>query len=145
MHVIAQALGNEVLRIESVATNDDPSERVFQNRAATTDATVTTLHTQTIPASTTVRLVAHVVARRTGGAAGTAEDGASYTVVVTVKNVGGTATLVGAVNQLTAQEDQAAWDATIDVTGATARVRVTGAANNNVTWHLTLHVFQVGT
>ena len=56
VHISEPTLGNEVFRIESVATNDDPSERVFQNRVATTDATVTTLHTYTIPASTTVRL-----------------------------------------------------------------------------------------
>ncbi len=144
VHISEPTLGNEVFRIESVATNDDPSERVFQNRVATTDATVTTLHTYTIPASTTVRLVAHVVARRTSGG-GNADDGASYTIVATVKNAGGTAALIGgSVNQLTAQEDQPGWDATIDVASATARVRVTGAASTSVTWHLTLHVFQVG-
>lgn len=52
--------------MESVATNNDPSERVFQNRAATTDATVTTLHTVTISASNTYTIEADVVARRTG-------------------------------------------------------------------------------
>jgi hypothetical protein len=81
-------------------------------------------------------LVATVTARRTGGSAGAAEDGASYIVAATVKNVGGTATLIGAVSALYTAEDQAAWNCTIDVTGATARVRVTGAANNNITWHL---------
>jgi hypothetical protein len=30
-----------------------------------------------------------------------------------------------------------------DVTGATARIRVTGATDNNVTWHSTSHIFQV--
>ena len=37
------------------------------------------------------------------------------------------------------------WDATIDVTGATARVRVTGAASNNIVWHTTVMVQNVGT
>ncbi len=142
-HLQQATLWNEVFRIESVATNDDPSERVFQNRAATTDATVTTLHTVTISASNTYTIEADVVARRTGWSAGTAEDWASYKVVATVKNVAGTATIVGAVNQLVVQEDQAGWDATIDVTAGTARVRVTGATNNNVTWHLTLRTRQV--
>ena len=64
-------------------------------------------------------------------------------MVATVKNVAGTATLIGAVIALDTEEDQVLWDATIDVTGATARLRVTGAANNNVTWHMTARVYQV--
>lgn len=131
-----QTLGNEVQRFESIATNDDPRESVFQNRAATTDATVTTLHTVTIPASTTMFIEAKVVARRTGGTAGTAEDGAAYIRRAAVKDVAGTATIIGAVQDGFTAEDQAGWDCTIDVTGTTARIRVTGALDNNITWHL---------
>jgi hypothetical protein len=145
LHVQQGTIGNEVFRLESLATNDDPLEKVFQNRVATTNATVTTLHTYTIPASTTVHIVAYVEARRTGGSAGTAEDGAGYIIVGTIKNVAGTATIIGVVNNVVAQEDQVLWDATIDVTGATARIRVTGAVNNNITWHGTIRVLQVGT
>jgi hypothetical protein len=138
-------LGNEVFRIESVATNDDPTEKVYQNRVATTDATVTTLHTYTIPASTTVGLEAIVVARRTGGAAGTAEDGAVYRVTAAIKNVAGTATqITGSPTVTVIGEDVAAYACTIDVNAATARVRVTGVANTNITWHLAaLRVWQV--
>jgi hypothetical protein len=138
-------LGNDVQRLTSVATNDDPTEIVVQNRVTTTDATVTTLHTFTVPASTTYRVEVTVIARRTGGAAGTAEDGAGYLQTATLKNVAGTATIIGAVGVLDTAEDQAAWDCTIDVTGATARVRVTGAVDNNVTWHMTARVWQVST
>lgn len=133
--VLQRTLGNAVIRLRSEATNDDPESEASHGRAATTDATVTTLHTTTIPASTTVHLLAHVTARRTGGVAGTAEDGAAYVVAAAIKNVAGTATIIGAVGAIFTAEDQAAWDATIDVTGATARVRVTGAVDNNVTWH----------
>lgn len=101
---------------------------------STTDATVTTLATITCAASTTTQIEARVSARRTGGSSGTAEDGAAYVRRAAIKNVGGTATLIGAVGTDFTAEDQAAWDATIDVTGATARVRVTGAANNNIDW-----------
>jgi hypothetical protein len=142
-HTYEPTLGNEVHRLESAATNDDPRESVYQGRIATVDATVTTLHTVAIPATTTVQIVAFVTARRTGGAAGTAEDGAGYMVQATVKNVAGAATLIGAVNQICVQEDQAGWDATIDVNGANARVRVNGAVDNNVTWHATVRTFQL--
>ena len=134
-----------LLQLITTATNDDPTRDYRQARVATTNATQTTLATITIPATTTVKIRASVVARRTGGAAGTAEDGAGYEIVATVKNVAGTATLIGAVAALVTQEDQAAWDATIDVTGATARVRVTGAVDNTVTWHATYEVEYVST
>lgn len=142
--VLQATLGDAVLKLASTATNDDPAEIRYQNRVTTTDATVTTLHTFTIAASNTVGLVVRVVARRTGGVAGTAEDGAFYDISCAVKNVAGTATLIGAVT-VTAKEDQAGWDATVDVTGATARVRVTGATNNNVVWHMHATVMAVGT
>jgi hypothetical protein len=141
-HFVQQTLGNEVFRIESIATNDDPRESVYQNRLATTNATQTTMHTFTVPASTTYAIEAIVIARRTGGSAGTAEDGARYKLSGVYKNVGGTATLIGALG-VTADEDQAAWDATLNLTGATVLLQVTGATNNNITWHMTARVYPV--
>jgi hypothetical protein len=127
-----------------VATNDDPSVRVEQARVATTDATVTTLQTFTIPATTTVMIIGFVTARRTGGVAGTAEDGAGYVITGTFKNVAGTATQIGVTTNLNVQESQVLWDAAYDVTGATARIRVTGAVSNNVTWHSSSLIMPVG-
>ncbi len=141
--VTQATLGNIVEQLTSTATNDDPTELVYQNRAATTDATVTTLHTFTVPVTTTYMIEAKVQARRTGGASGTAEDGAGYIRRALIKNVAGTATIVGVVQDGFTAEDQAAWDCTIDVTGGTARVRVTGAAGNNITWHMTARIYQV--
>lgn len=142
-HITESTLGNEVFRLESVATNDDPRESVYQNRVATTNATQTTIHTFTIPTTTTFMIEAYVTARRTGGSSGTAEDGAGYVIRGTYKNVAGTATLIGAVNAAYTAEDQAGWDATLNVTGATVLCQVTGAANNNVTWHMTARVWQL--
>lgn len=129
-------LGNAVFQITSTATNDDPTEIVYQNRVATTDATVTTLHTFTIPASTTYAIEAIVVARRTGGSAGTAEDGARYKIAAVYKNVAGTATIIGSITTVLSDESQASWDCTFTTSGATVLLNVTGAVNNNVTWHL---------
>jgi hypothetical protein len=137
-HATQQTLGNEVIRIDSVATNDDPMERMFQNRAATTDATVTTLHTFATASNTSYLITAHVIARRTGGASGAASDSASYMMAWGVKNAAGTVTAIGgaAVTNLHTAEDQAGWDATLDIDTTNVRVRVTGAASNNITWHL---------
>ncbi len=144
-HALQPTLGSAVQRLQTTATNDDPSEIVYQNRVATTDATVTTLHTFTVPASTIYAIEARVIARRTGGTAGTAEDGAYYIINGVYKNVAGVATIIGAVAQTVVGESVAGYDATFDVTGATVRCRVTGVLNTNITWHMTSSVWQVGT
>jgi len=76
------------------------------------------------------------VARRTGGASGTAEDGASYKIAATYKNVAGTATIIGAITTIYSNESQVGWDCTFNVSGATVLLQVTGAASNNVNWSL---------
>jgi len=138
-------IGNAVLKLESTATNDDPADTYYHGRVAVTDATPTTLHTVAIPASTTAFLEAKVRARRTGGAAGTAEDGAAYVVRAAYKNVAGTATLIGAINSDFTAEDQAAWDCTFTTSGGNVLLQFTGAANNNVTVHSTLLASMVST
>ncbi len=130
------SLGSSVIKYSSAAATDDPTVNIFQNRVLTGDATVTTIHTYAVPASTTVKLKAEIVARRTGGTAGTAEDGAGYEFVGTYKNVAGTATLIGSVTALYTAESQAAWDATFTVSAGNVLVQVTGALDNSITWLL---------
>ena len=99
----------------------------------TTDATVTTLCTVTVPVNQTLVCDGWVAARRTGGAAGAANDGAGYRVEFVAKNTAGTAALIG--SDVTARgESQAGWDVTLSASGGTIRIRVTGAASNNVVW-----------
>lgn len=139
-------LGSEVLTLSSVATNDDPVYQVVQARLTTTNASANqTLQTVALTASMTYMLEARVVARRTGGSAGTAEDGASYSLIGTFKTVGGAATQIGVTTVDHSAESQAAWDANLAVSGANVLVRVTGAANNNIVWHATTIVQNVGT
>jgi hypothetical protein len=75
------------------------------------------------------------VARRTGGSAGTAEDGAGYQLNGVFKNVAGTATLIGQAVSIT-HESQAAWTVDYNGSGGNVLVRVHGAANNDITWHM---------
>src|SRR3990167_94340 len=114
-----------------------------QGYVTTTDATVTTVATIAIPASTTVVIELHVAARRTGGSAGVAEDGAGYVQQATYKNVAGTATLIGSVNVDYTAESQAAWDVTFAVSGSNVLIRVTGAVNNNISWYCSADVYQI--
>ena len=106
-----------------------------QGYVTTTDATSTTVATVPIPASTSVFIEIHVVARRTGGSAGSAEDGAAYLIQAAYKNVGGIATIIGPENSDFIVESQAAWNAFHAVSGSNVLIRVVGAANNNISWY----------
>jgi hypothetical protein len=137
-------LGSTVQSLFSLATNDNPTQNPVQNRVTTNNAVATVLHTFSVPASTTLVLHIFVVARRTGGSAGGTDDGAGYRIFGTYRNVAGTATIIGA-NTIQSNENQAAWNAALVTTGATVELQVTGAANNDVVWHMTADTYAVST
>ncbi len=63
----------------------------------------------------------------------------------TYKTVTGTVTLLGgAVQADYTVENQAGWDATLTISGTNVLLRVTGATSNNITWHSTVFVSNVG-
>lgn len=140
--IVPAVAGEVVQTLTTTATNDDVAEKVFQARVATTDATVTTIATIAIPTTTSVLIEARVVARRTGGSSGTAEDGAAYVIYALYKNVAGTATEINETTAFTG-ESQSGWDCSVSGSGGDALIRVTGAANNNVTWHVTYRTYSV--
>ena len=142
LHVVQEILGNEVQRLESVATNDDPSERVFQNRVQTTTAVATTLHSFVIPTNTVMQIKTWVVARRTVGV--TVGDGAGYEILATYRNVAGVVTLIGAITR-TIDEDQATWNATYAISAQSVLLQVTGVAASTIVWHNTSRTYQVAT
>lgn len=112
---------------------------MFQAQVSTTDATATTLTSFTVPTDSAVYLKARIIGRRTGGASGSNGDAAVYERSARFKNVGGTVTIANLQTDYTS-EDQNGWNGTLDVSGTSARVRVTGAANNNITWTVTYEV-----
>ena len=115
----------------------------IEGYVTTTDATLTTVATIPIPASTSVMMEIHVVGRRTGGSAGSAEDGAGYIIQALYKNVAGVATLIGLGNLDFTAESQIAWNATHAVSGGNVLVRVTGAVNNNISWYCSVTLWQI--
>lgn len=148
--ITGSATGDEVTRVESASTGDDVSLRQFQYRLVTTNATLTNLANVDLGALTSLAsatdlvatFIALVSARRTGGTAGTAGDGAGYIVNGVVKVIGGTASIIGAPTILP-YEDQAAWDCQCAVVGDNLRINVQGAADNTVTWHATVQLCPV--
>ena len=138
LDVLGQTIVRSSLRMsDSVATN--ANWELFQAQVLTTDATTTTLQSVTVPTDSVMYLTAKIVGRRTGGSGGAAGDSVVYERTARFKNIGGTVTM----NQLQSDytsEDQLLWNGTFDVSGTSARMRVTGAANNNITWTVTYEV-----
>jgi len=137
--------GNIVFCLQTTATNDDPTVKYRQNRIETTNGTTTTIDTIATVTDTCIMVDTQVVARRTGGTAGTAGDIAAYGRRAAFKNVGGVLTQVSTTTAIGTFESQAGWNCTITASGTNILVSGLGAANNNVTWHSTTAIYQVGT
>jgi hypothetical protein len=134
----------DALSVVTAETNDDPNWVVSQARVATTDATVTTLQTIPITASRTYYIESVIIARRTGGTAGTADDGAAYEVSTAYTTKAGTVTAITAPTVLE-RADVIAYNATFTISGTNVLVEVTGVLDTNITWHCTTKVSYVGT
>lgn len=137
----------EVFKLnEDIRTLFRHTEEVPQRFATvrTTDATVTTLVQIELDDNATTFLEATVVARRTGGSAGTAGDSAAYVLKGLFYRTGaGAATQVGSTTVDTSIESVSAYDCVFDVTGNDVRIRVTGVANTNITWSGTVRMKKV--
>ena len=109
------------------------AHKVTIGKISVTDATLTTILTLPLEDNHTSQVVVDVVARRTGGSAGAAGDGASYRLIGTFYRVSaGNATQIGTTTTVHSAESQGAWAATLAVSGRAVLVRFTGAANNTV-------------
>jgi hypothetical protein len=106
----------------------------------TTDATQTTSATFPTKSNRAYLAIARVAATETTDF----DEVAGYERIATFKNDGGTLTLVGSVTSVHTAESTAGWDVTLDASGTDIRVRVTGAADTNVTWLTQLEVIEVG-
>ena len=125
-----------VQTLKATATNDDPQALTVFTRATTTDATPTAMWTFDMTADTSYLFHAKVIGRRTGGASGAAGDSAVYLVFGGIVDITGTATAIGAgTTTAITLEDQAGWDCAFGVSGGNVLLNITGAVNNNVTWH----------
>lgn len=109
----------------------------------TTDATVTTALSVSIPVGSAVHIHAKVICREV--TTGTTVGG--YDIIAVGNNIGGTSAIVGAAAAVATIESNAALAATIDVdnTTDTARVRVTGIAATNLRWFVGVEVLSLAT
>lgn len=133
---IVEMSSGEKQAVDDAATIlSQQSEIVLSGRVATTDATQTNLYTFTIPTGVTYSIEATVIAKRTGGSAGTTGDSLKWTFSGVLNNPSGTVGVVGTPNT-NLQRNNSNWAVSTSVAGSTAIIKVTGVANNNISWQL---------
>lgn len=141
--VAQPTLGSSVLELSSTATNDDPLMQVRQGRTATTNGSATQIFSVTLDTDSVYLIKVHIVGRRTGGAAGSAGDGYGGIIAGVFKNVGGSASQIGSTTVVAEGESQAAFGSAFVAGGPGVTVQVTGAANNDISWHCTAFVTKI--
>ena len=120
----------EFLTNGSFSINGQGTDYVSRaDNASTTDATVTTISTISTNNDSAIGVTASISAIRDTGA-----QAAYYVLHALFKNDGGVLSIVGAVTSSAVIEDDAAWDATIVVSGTDILVQVTGVAATNISW-----------
>lgn len=95
----------------------------------TTTGTITDLFTWTIANNATTIIDVVITAIKSD-----LTQGASYKRTMTFRNNAGTVAAIGTVVDGGTYEDNSAWDCTIDFSGTTGRVRVTGATSTTIQW-----------
>lgn len=115
----------------------------FAARIKTTDNTVTALMRTKLDLDRTVLVQAFIVARRTGGTAGTVGDSAFYVLTGAYKNISGVLTGIGAPD-LVGGEDQVGWNVGFTTSGQDVVITVLGDTGNDVTWEGTMSTYQAG-
>ncbi len=132
-------------RWSSTSTNDNPTDDYLQQRVATTNATPTTLATIPITASNTYLITTDVIARRTGGTAGTADDGKVWHLARGYVTLAGTVTDLGLIESGNGGVGGAtAWGIALNISSTNVLLQVSGATGVNVTWHAFYKVKKVG-
>lgn len=123
----------------------DPANAAWRlSDILTTNASATTIDSFGLTASRTYGIDAWCTGRRTGGSAGTADDGAFYYRAAAFKTVGGTVTQIGATAAVVTIESQAGFDCTITNNSVAVQVKVTGTTNNNISWTCLTKVSWIG-
>jgi len=159
LHALDPTLGQEVFRVETTATNDDPNYKMFQSRGAGTASSTLNLDLlltsaaptdAPCPSGATCFVESRTVCHCTSGSVCSGSNlGGSDVGKMTVANVAGSISLLtGSSATDTTQKDTAPsiTSITLSMSGTTtARVAVVIPANANHTCHVTWIIQSVGT
>ncbi len=106
------------------------AENQTTEEVQTTDATQTTAWTGTPGDGEACRAEVKIIAKKSGGS-----QAGEYHFKGLFRRSGGTTTQVGSTTDVSAAiEDDAAWAAVFDTSGADFRVRITGVAATTINW-----------
>lgn len=127
-------------RVWGAVANALHNIKEYYGNLLTTDATTATALSITLPTSA-VLVTATIVATDA-----TTANGAAFEVKAAFRTAGGTTTLIGTATTVSVGADVslATATATLDATGSTCRVRVTGVAATNLRWECYTTVSFVG-
>lgn len=118
-----------VQQLESTVDTKGTFIKVEPKNVQTTNATVTTLDSFTIASNTTLIISAVITAVKSDNT-----QGAAYIRTAAFRNNGGTVAQIGTTQDDGTLEDDSTWNATIDNSTTTIRIRVTGKAATTIRW-----------
>lgn len=116
---------------------EDAQNKTYEGSVLTTNNVSTTILSVNCATETNTLMEAKIVARRTGGTAGSPGDGATFKRSFRVKSIGGVVTIHDIQSDYTSR-DNAAMNVSFQVSGAVVEVKVKGLNNNNIKWILNL-------
>ena len=135
LQLAPNAAGDDILK---EAFNVGASEVIHVTRMArlTTTGAASANFDFAIPNDYNCKIEVNVVAKQTGGSAGSVSDGASYQRTTHARNIGGTVVLLGGVQSDFTYEVAGALNFTMAASTSNVRGTVTGATNRNISWGL---------
>jgi hypothetical protein len=136
----------EVFRLTNPGpTGVDVKVRHSTAYVLTTNATATDLFSWATNTDSVTLFEIMLVGKRTGGAAGTANDSKVSNILASYKNTSGTVSELASPTFSHDWESQGGFNAAFVLTGANVKLQVTGAASNNMTWHAFIKALEVST
>lgn len=122
---------------------EDSLDLILRERVVTRDATPTILLTVKLDVQTNYLFEFFITARRTGGSAGTANDGAAWRGWVVYKMVVATATKVGSETIALQGADNGGLTIGLSQSDDNVQWQVTGVANQDYAWSIELRTFTI--
>lgn len=132
-----------VYRYESTgSTGTLPNKSFIQSKVLTTNGTLTPIFTQSLSSSTLLMWEGVILARRTNGALGSADESATYKLVASYINTGSLTTTLTPRNVTSSSLGQGSnWGIYFITSSNMLTLQVSGSASANITWHLNLNTY----
>lgn len=120
---------------------DSVNYEILQGIVKTTGALADQLQSILTKNDSVILLETRIVARRTGGIAGAAGDSFVEVKKIRIKNIAGTVTLHDETQEFISQDQ--VWSSAFVISGVNVLLNVTGAVDNDITWHVTTKLQEV--